>query len=495
MHADEAGLSLPCLPDQVVDIYFGEQRVMSLAPDRFTMRAGRARAPWPETLKRRLDGRTTLVVREHLTGEVLLDEPVQFGSSTETISITDREGRPLAVDKFGGLVRMFAQTERATAEHLAQEAARLARDVADFGVPAYLAFGSLLGAVRNGQIIGHDTDIDLAYLSRFRHPADIALESFAMERFLQARGWKIDRIRTGLLHVMVRDQDGDIRHIDIFLSVHDGTHLFVSGFIHAELEESALLPLSEVTLEGVDFPAPADPGAWLSVPYGPSYLVPDPSFTYRLPRSLSRTSLAWMGNYRVQLGGWERRYRPVATKPLPAPSEFGKEVGELAPEGATIVDVGCGRAGDAIRLARAGRRVVGIDYARPALRRARAVAQREDLDATFERVSLYDLRRTLAVGAWLAAEPGELVVMSRNLLDVLTREGRANFWLLCRTALLHGGTLHVRFRREDPGGDDPDPGFAPLDPDVVQAEAVARGARVLRREDRGPGTVMSFSWA
>jgi SAM-dependent methyltransferase len=202
-----------------------------------------------------------------------------------------------------------------------------------------------------------------------------------------------------------------------------------------------------------------------------------------------------MGNNRVQLGGWERRYRPVATKPLPAPSEFGKEVGELAPEGATIVDVGCGRAGDAIRLARAGRRVVGIDYARPALRRARAVAQREDLDATFERVSLYDLRRTLAVGAWLAAEPGELVVMSRNLLDVLTREGRANFWLLCRTALLHGGTLHVRFRREDPGGDDPDPGFAPLDPDVVQAEAVARGARVLRREDRGPGTVMSFSWA
>ena len=492
--ADENGLSLPAKPESVVDVYFDEQRVFSSAPTKFSMKDGRAHLAWPEVLQQHLRGRTRLVVREHLTGNVLLDEPVQFGDSTETISVTDRNGKPLAVDKFGALVRMFTETDEATSHHLATEVARLAEDVNDFGVVGYLAYGSLLGAVRNGKLIGHDTDTDMAYLSNFSHPADIARESFALERFLVDRGWTMQRLRVGLTRAVFRDRSGDLRHIDIFISSHDGTHFYLNPFVFTELPRSALAPVSMVIFEGVEIPAPADPGAVLAATYGPSYLVPDPSFSYSdRPRSLRRRSYSWMGDYRMQLTAWQRQFR--GGRRPPAASDFARRVAKQAPDDATIVDVGCGRGGDALWFARQGHRVVGIDYANRPLRQLRTRAENQGLRAEFRRVSLYDVRTSLAVGAQLAGESGDLVLISRHLLDVLKLEGRRNFWLLCRTALLRGGTLHLRFRTEGRKAAFREPGFRALDPDVIEAAAIARGARVVSRKDRPRATEMVLTWS
>ena len=257
---DENGFSLPAVPESVLDVYFGEHRVFSVAPSSVVTRHGQAHLEWPRSLKQHLRGSTQLRVMEHVSGKVLIDEPIQLGSCTEPISVTDRRGRPLAVDKFGGLVRMFAEADESTAHHLAVEVGRLAEDVNDFGVAGFLAYGSLLGAVRTGRLIGHDTDVDMAYLSNHDHPADIARESFALERFLTDRGWTIERMRIGLVRAVFADQAGDVRHIDIFIAVHDGSRFYLDPYVFVELPRSAIVPLSTVTFEGVRLPAPAEPG-------------------------------------------------------------------------------------------------------------------------------------------------------------------------------------------------------------------------------------------
>ena len=40
------------------------------------------------------------------------------------------------------------------------------------GVRPFLAYGTLLGAVRQGDFIGHDSDADLGYVSEHDHPVD-----------------------------------------------------------------------------------------------------------------------------------------------------------------------------------------------------------------------------------------------------------------------------------------------------------------------------------
>ena len=145
-------------------------------------------------------------------------------------------------------------------------------------------------------------------------------------------------------------------------------------------------------------------------------------------------------------------------------------------------------------FARGGHRVIGIDYTDPP-RRLLEVAERDGLAFEFRQVSLYDLRATLAAGAWLAGQPeDELVLYARHLLDVLEVEGRTNFWLLCRTALLRGGRLYLRFRTETSRRQVGEPGFRPVDPDVIEAEATARGARVVSRHDEDRSTVMVLTW-
>jgi len=492
---DDSGFTLPSHPDQVLDVYFGENRVFSVAPDKFQMRNGREHLAWPPALHPYLKGRSHLVVREHLSGRILLDEPIQFGGSTNTISVTDRQGRPLAVDKFGGMVRMFTQTDASAARQLVTDVARLTEDVNAFGVVAFLAFGSLLGAIRSGKLIGHDTDSDIAYLSNHDHPADIARESFALERFLVGRGWTISRMRVGLIRAVFEDQGGDLRHVDIFIAIHRGTQLFIDRYLRVELSQSALVPLSTVTLEGVEVLAPADPGALLAATYGPSYLIPDPSFAYRPPRSLRRKTFAWMGNYRIHHAYWVTRYRRARRGPLPAASGFVKWVAKQVPADASIVDVGCGRGGDLVWLAGHGHRVIGVDYVNAAFGRARALAESEDLPVEFRRVSLYDVRKSVALGVQLAGEPTSPILMSRHLIDVLEPEGRMNFWLLARTSLLRGGRLYLRFRTKPRRSEVGEPGFRVLDADVIEDEARARGARVVSRVDERRATVMVLTWS
>jgi hypothetical protein len=130
---------------------------------------------------------------------------------------------------------------------------------------------------------------------------------------------------------------------------------------------------------------------------------------------------------------------PEPTEPL-RPSDFARWVGAVAPARATVVDVRAGVGHDATWLASQGRIVRGLDV------KENTRSHRTDRPELapllrFARVPVHDLRRTIACGTQLAAEPGTRVLAAHRVLDGLRPSGRTGFWVLARLVLDGGGVL------------------------------------------------------
>src|SRR4051794_13288029 len=147
---------------------------------------------WPEALRTRLAGTTR--VRIDGAGRTLFDAPVAFGGQSEPLLLTDRHGHRLAVDSAGHLIRVFAETGGDVRRQVVEGTRQALADLRTEGYDAHLSYGCLLGAVRDRRMIGHDSDADVAYLSAHTSPADVVRESYAMERALRRRGWKVVRM-------------------------------------------------------------------------------------------------------------------------------------------------------------------------------------------------------------------------------------------------------------------------------------------------------------
>lgn len=101
--------------------------------------------------------------------------------------------------------------------------------------------------------------------------------------------------------------------------------------------------------------------------------------------------------------------------------------------GARVLEIGCGGGQAALRMARAGCRVHGIDFSETAIELARANARAAGIDARFEVAS------ALALGA---IGPFELVV-DNHLLHCLIGDDRVAALREARRVLVPGGVIFV----------------------------------------------------
>ena len=200
------------------------------------------------------------------------------------------------------------------------------RDLTDAcGLDAYLMYGCLLGAIRDGHMIGHDSDADVAYLSKYDHPFDIIRECTAATRQMRALGWKVVRMSGANFKVWVPLPDGRRCGIDVFGSFHIGERFYVTGSLTGTLDRSALLPFGTVTLEGREIVAPARPEEVLAFTYGPTWRVPDPAFHFDHDPVDVRRMDAWFRSSRRRLRFWGDFYKsPDAAKVPTEPSLFAR---------------------------------------------------------------------------------------------------------------------------------------------------------------------------
>jgi SAM-dependent methyltransferase len=491
VRVDDEGIVARSADEVVLDVLFDGRRIWSFHLHRDGEPRGSSYAvPWPSALRRFLHGTTRLTVAEHVSGEVAYDEEVRLGdaaegSGTERIAVVNDRGLPLGIDKSLRLAQTF---DTRSAEHVApllDSIEEVLGALKKAGIDAFPAYGTLLGAVRGGRLIGHDSDADLGYVSEHTHPADVILESFDLQRSLADMGYPITRYSGAAFKVDVQEADGSVRGLDVFGGfLYDG-NLHLMGEIRTPFERDWIFPLGTTTLEGRELPAPRDTDKFLTATYGPHWRVPDPAYKFETPESTHRRLNGWFRGTRVKREAWDRTYsRPLEQAPPIEPSDFATWV--LAQQGAAparVVDIGCGRGVDDLWFARQGSRVVGLDYV---LRGSAAVAELaagEAVDLEFRLMNLCELRSVLAVSALLAHEPGRPVVTVRNVAEATDAPSRERLWRACEMLLRGGGRLYVEVLVGRGDGE-----FArrnhlrTLPLRQVADELRARGARVVARE-------------
>ncbi len=275
---DQDGVRVATDQESVVDVLFNDQWVWSFNAERDTrLEGGKRIARWPVNLRPFLRGTGAVTVRERFGELVLFTGEVRFDDTDQRVDIVDGKGRPLIVDKGGDMQCGFSERGEATREALLDAIEDvLARMRDDGGVDAFLAFGGLLGAVRDGHFIPHDSDADVAYLSRHTSPVDVARESFQLERIMIRAGYWTWRFSSADFKVIVPDPEGG-RAIDVFAGFVADDIFYLMPEVHArDFDESVILPLGKVQLEGRHIPAPADPERLLEITYGPHWRIPDP---------------------------------------------------------------------------------------------------------------------------------------------------------------------------------------------------------------------------
>ncbi|ANC32863.1 LicD family protein [Isoptericola dokdonensis] len=148
------------------------------------------------------------------------------------------------------------------------------------GYPTMLAYGTLLGAVREGDFLAHDDDVDLMVPLDVpdRAAAEPVLEKLRSD--LREAGWKVSRPNT-YTNFHLHDPSTGL-HVDVFPLFVDGERLtlHMEGMRLRTIPASVVVPPAPLTLRGRRFLGPADPEAFLAERYGEGWSVADPFYDW-----------------------------------------------------------------------------------------------------------------------------------------------------------------------------------------------------------------------
>ncbi|MDO9456138.1 bifunctional 2-polyprenyl-6-hydroxyphenol methylase/3-demethylubiquinol 3-O-methyltransferase UbiG [Nocardioides sp.] len=469
---DDTGVSLVTAVDTPVDVCFDGRRIWTFwtrrdteAPSAPSWAGDAAKAwpvrvaHWPRPLRQHLHGRSQVTVRDSVTGRVYLDETVSLGTVTSTgtdpapILVRNKRGVDLGIDKSGRLVPTFAGRSDRDIAALLDATEAVIGALRSAGIDPFIAYGTLLGAVREGKVLGHDSDADLGYVSRFTTPVDVMRESFQVQRHLAAEGWRITRYSGGAFKIYVTEADVT-RGLDVFAGFLDEGRLHLMGEVSTPFEPEWIHPLGVAHLDGRPMPVPARPEKLLEATYGPGWRVPDPAYKFTTPRRTVRAFDDWFRGTQPNIRYWDRRSHHGQHRPLPdRPTALARRAHVVAEKlGADVLDVGAGRGSDSLWLARQGHSVTAYDYAPYALEPAKALADAESLDLDVRRLNLAELRAVLGEGTRLAHQPRPRVVLARHVVDATSGVGRDALARLCSMALRDGGQLLAEFYLPGQGG-------------------------------------------
>ncbi|PII84178.1 hypothetical protein BMH32_14805 [Leucobacter sp. OLJS4] len=446
--ATPRGLTLPDLTDDVrsVDICFGDQRVWSIDL-RDREEAPTQALPWPPVLQPHLTGSTEVVLRRSGDGAELGRAAVAFTEEPHETRVVDAEGIPLAINKWGRLGKTLEAGNAGVQERILDRTEEVVAHLVDMGLRPFVVGGTLLGGIREGALLPHDDDADVAYLSAFTNPADVAREGFEVGHRLQRLGYELVRHSATHMQLYFRSATGSVDHyVDVFTAFFtDDGNINQPFHVRGPMREDQMLPFGTVTIAGREFPAPADPEAWLVINYDENWRTPIPGYHLGTPRSTSRRFQSWFGSYHFKRDFWNEFYSDTRAPEPDARWNSGaqwildRREQLSAP---AVLELGTGSGALSARLADAAddgrrRRVVATDYSTAALAAARA---RVDGGAGFE-VAHLNLYRTLALDVFRRLELGGPVdIVANHLLEQLGHLARANALRLIRMALRSGGT-------------------------------------------------------
>lgn len=435
---------------RLVDIRMDGHRVWSVRlPDPVD---GRTVVQWPRPLRERLHGRSMIVVEDSVLGGTIARLEKRFGWRSERIAITDKRGQWMAMTKWDRLGPVLEGSRDAVADRLLVSARALIDDLESWGYPVYIVGGTLLGIIRNGEMLPHDDDIDLAFLSDEWHPLELGRVSYEMERKLTAAGYTVVRHSLAQLEVVVFDQAGEIDHyIDIFTGFfRDGEYCQPFALRGPEVTREDLVPTRPLEVNGVALPAPNNPEAWLRYAYGEGWRVPDPTFKFIVPSGTRFRFASWFGVFNRGRYFWEKHFQGRVDRTVPPRGrEDVQDFLDRIPPGSNVIDLGCGDGALTQLIADAGHRVVGIDYSYEALRIA---GSGTGPSPTYLRVNMNDRAAMLELASQVIRTREVWHVFLRDTIHGLTWVNKQNVYLFLAAALRGDATAYITFPHKRTSG-------------------------------------------
>lgn len=148
------------------------------------------------------------------------------------------------------------------------------------GLPLLLTHGTLLGLVRNGDLLPHDDDFDCAYVSGLTDLEAVSRERFAIAAKLRDAGMDVKIGFTGHLKI----KRGKLE-IDCMPAWFEGGFYNVSIYSSLEMSVHEVLPPVQVLVRGHLVQLPAEAERFLALNYGENWRQPDPSYRAVYPAS------------------------------------------------------------------------------------------------------------------------------------------------------------------------------------------------------------------
>jgi hypothetical protein len=485
--ADDEGLhfSAEAADDpRVVDLLLDDRRIWSFRvadADRSDPGENARRMAWPTVLTPYLHGVGEFALRPVDGGSDVPRATGRFGESDGPISFAAPNGVPLMINKWGILGHALGDQGEDMVPRLLDQMDRVRAILAEHTtLDVYVTGGTLLGPYRDGRIMPHDDDADLAYLSRHRHPVDVIREGFTVGRVLAREGITTLRCSAGHVQLRFEEEGRPDSYVDVFTGWIDEDGWWYQSFpVRHRARRDQLLPVGTLDVEGRPEPMPREPEVMLEALFGPGWGTPDPAFDFNTPPSTWQRMYGWLGDQHMDRARWRNFYRYGAGF-TGTPSAYASWVADRLPAGQPVLELGTGAGDDALWLARRGHPVEAIDYVGLVTARGARRAAEQGLPARFRTMNLYDLRRMLYLGGETAARGEPVTVYARGLLGSLHEPGRENLWRLLGMVLRSGGLAHLDVPRETwwpaHGGLQPLHREVPLD--ALTAEAAGHGLRI-----------------
>lgn len=164
----------------------------------------------------------------------------------------------------------------------------------------FIAYGSLLGAIRDGDFISYDNDFDVAYLVDANTPEEAAAQFHRVFNELRDRNYDVSfGGHIGNFHLKMPD----LPALDIFLMYYSESYNELRAFcITVECEKDMILPLQEFKFRGRTVLVPNKSELLLESTYGKNWNIPDPHFQWNLAPKTKQTNLAYRQASKVIVG-------------------------------------------------------------------------------------------------------------------------------------------------------------------------------------------------
>jgi hypothetical protein len=148
------------------------------------------------------------------------------------------------------------------------------------GYPAMIAYGTLLGAVREGNFLAHDDDVDMLIPVTAANREEVEKVLAPLAEQLRSKGWRVSRPNSYTNFHLAEPDTG--LHVDVFpLLVHgEKSSLHMEKMRLRDIPTDVVLPPKPFTFLGRDVLAPAKPEAFLADRYGEGWSTPDPFYDW-----------------------------------------------------------------------------------------------------------------------------------------------------------------------------------------------------------------------